>query len=66
MKEGSCKLSSFVRGYHDYMDIWNTTYGNTDLEVKHKENEHDQFAIGIFHDKRVVGYVPKNFRKIFY
>ena len=48
------------------MDIWNTTYGNTDLEVKHKENEHDQFAIGIFHNKRVVGYVPKNFRKIFY
>lgn len=37
----------------------------TDLEVKHGENEHDQFVISIFYNKGVVGHVLKSFTKTF-
>ena len=47
------------------VDIWNSSIGDIDLEVKHEEKEHDQSTIGIFHNKKDVDNVPKNFSKIF-
>ena len=49
------------------MNIWNPKLGDNDVEVKHEvNNEHDKFAIAIFHSKRIVGHVPKNLSKFFY
>ena len=45
-----------------YMNMWNPKLGDNDVEVKHEvNNEHDKFAIAIFHSKRIVGHVPKKF-----
>ena len=49
------------------MNIWNTKLGDIDVEVKHEvNNEHDKFAVAIFHSKRTVEHVPKNLSKFFY
>ena len=41
--------------------------GDNDVEVKHEvNNEHDKFAIAIFHSKRIVRHVPKNLSQLFY
>ena len=49
------------------MSIWNPKLGDSDVEVKHEvNNEHDKFAIAIFHSKTIVGHVPKNLSKFFY
>ena len=67
VKVDTYTLHSNVRGYHAYMNIWNSKLGDNDVEVKHEvNNEHDKFAIAIFHSKRIVGHVPKNLRKFFY
>ena len=58
MKVDTYTLHSYVRGYHAYMNIWNAKLGDNDVEVKQEvNNEHDKFAIAIFHSKRVVGVV---------
>ena len=60
-------LHSYFRGYHAYMNIWNLKLGDSDVEVKHEvNNEHDKFAIAIFHSKIIVGHVLKNLSKFFY
>ena len=67
MKVDTYTLLSYVRGCHAYMNIWNPKFGDNDVEVKHEvNNEHDKFAIAIFHIKRIVGHVPKNLTKFFY
>ena len=67
VKVDTYTLHSYVRGYHAYMNIWNPKLGGNDVEVKHEvNNEHDKFAIAIFHSKRIVGHVPKNLSKFFY
>ena len=67
VKVDTYTLHSYVRGYHAYMNIWNSKLGNNDVEVKHEvNNEHDKFAIAIFHSRRIVGHVPKNLSKFFY
>ena len=60
VKVDTYTLHSYVRGYHAYMNIWNPKLGDNEVEVKHKvNNEHDKFAIAIFHSKRIVGHVPE-------
>ena len=60
-------LQSYVRGYHAYMNIWNPKVGDNDVVVKHeKDNEHDKFAIAVFHKERIVRHLPKNLSKLFY
>ena len=67
VKVGTYTLHFYVRGYHAYMNICNPKLGDNDVEVKHEvNNEHDKFAIAIFHSKRIVGHVPKNLSKFFY
>ena len=62
VKVDTYTLHSYVRGYHAYMNIWNPKLGDNDVEIKHEvNNEHDKFAITIFHSKRIVGHVPSKF-----
>ena len=67
VKVDTYTLHSYVCGYQAYMNIWNPKLGDNDVEVKHEvNNEHDRFAIAIFHNKRIVGHLPKNLSKFFY
>lgn len=41
-------FESHVRGFHFYQTVWSPIVGNEDLEYSHeKENEGDEFAIGV-------------------
>ena len=67
VKVDTYTLHSYVRGYHAYMNISSPKLGDNDVEVKHEvHNEHDKFAMAVFHSKRIVGHVPKNLSKFFY
>ena len=61
IKEDTFTINYFVRGYHAYIDIGAPKTGDIDLEVTPEEekNEHDKFAVAIYHDKRVVGHAQK-------
>ena len=51
----------------NYMDIWAPKTGDSDLEVTPEEKTSMiSFAAAIYHDKRVVGHIPKNLSKKFY
>ena len=52
--------SSFVRGYHDYLNIWSPQIGEI-LEVKEEPNNtHDTKAVAVMKDEEVVGHLPKS------
>ena len=58
-------FNSFVRGYHAYIDSWDPKVGHENLELMPEEdNEHDDFAVAIKFEDRIVGHVPKNLSKI--
>lgn len=65
VKEKRYSFNSFVRGYHAYMDSWDPKVGDENLElVPEEDNEHDDFAVAIKFEDRIVGHVPKNLSKI--
>ena len=53
-------FSSYLRGYHAYLDVWIPMIGDDSL-VCHKEvgNVHDAHAVAIFWENNVVGHVPQ-------
>ena len=54
-------FSSFLRGYHEYMDIWAPLIGEDSLIYqKENGNVHDPQAIAIIRGNNVVGHVPQN------
>ena len=54
-------FSSFLRGYHAYMDIWVPLIGDDSLTCqKEHGNMHDHHAVAIKQDGRTVGHIPKN------
>ena len=46
--------NSFVRGYHDYLDIWDATV----CEVL--DNSRDVHAVALLREGQVVGHIPYN------
>ena len=62
---GSChEWSSYVRGYHEYKDIWSPFVGEMlRLTVEHT-NPHDSFAVAVEKDGTAVGHIPKNISRI--
>jgi len=49
---------SAVRGYHQYKDIWEASYGEVLNCVRETENSFDPFAVSIIKDGEIVGHVP--------
>ena len=65
VKEKRYSFNLFVRGYHAYIDSWDPKVGDENLElVPDKDNEHDDFAVAIKFEDRIVGHVPKNLSNI--
>ena len=65
VKEKRYTFNSFVRGYYAYIDSWDPKVGDKNLElVPEEDNQHDDFAVAIKSEDRIVGHVPKNLSKI--
>ena len=55
------ELRSFVRGYHEYKDVWLPTLGEMLLLEVESGNWEDQFAVAVVKDGLIVGHIPKHF-----
>ena len=55
----SFSISSVVRGYHKYKDIWVATEGEQLLCRKEDDNIHHLFSVAVIKNDYVVGHVPK-------
>ena len=65
VKEKRYSFNSFVRGYHVYIDSWDLKLGDENLElVPEEDNKHDDFAVAIKFEDRIVRHIPKNLSKI--
>ena len=60
--EGECvEISSFVRGYHAYMDIWDPAIGEVLRLDNEPTNVQDRRAVAVKKNEQIVGHVPKGF-----
>ena len=70
MKDSSpFQCDSFVRGYHVYINIWETLVGECLKSRKEPTNELDKTAVAMtrinsYSEEVVVGQMPKNMSKI--
>ncbi len=53
-------FQSYVRGYHDYMHIWDPFVGQDLLLRREPNNSHDIHAVAVVLDDQIVGHVPYN------
>ncbi len=54
------EISSFIRGYHVYKDIWSPVREELLLVKQETNNSHDSSAVAIMKENVVVGHVPYN------
>ena len=52
-------LSSMVRGYHVYKDIWDADKGEILDCVRETTNHHDPYAVTVSKNGIAVGHVPR-------
>ena len=59
-------ISSYIRGYHAYMEVW-TPVQDEMLILKHEPtNVADRNAVAVFKEDQVVGHVPFNLAQVFH
>ena len=64
--EDCLTLSTAVRGYHVYKDIWSPTTGD-EFVCKHEENNsHDAYAMGAYCNDKLVGHLPRELSRYIY
>ena len=51
------EINSFVRDYHDYLDIWDATVSEVLILP---DNSRDVHAVAVLREGQVVGYIPYN------
>ena len=62
----SCvEISSFIRGYHAYQDIWQPTLGESLLLQSEPTNTKDSLAVSVVKSNTIVGHVPANLSVLF-
>ena len=54
------EIESFVRGYHEYKDIWQPTIGEVLPLKREPTNDNDRLAVSVERRGQVVGHVPRN------
>ena len=54
------KLSSYIRGYHAYMQVWTPVQDEMLLLKREPTNVVDRNAVAVFKEEQVVGHVPFN------
>ena len=65
---GSATLqwTSFVRGYHDYCRVWTAAVVEVLSLKQEPKNCHDNFAVAVIKNGKVVGHVPKTVSRAVY
>ena len=53
-------LTSCIRGYHVYKDIWDPPVGETVECEREARNPRDPYAVGLRKDSVTVGHVPRS------
>ena len=53
------EISSFVRGYHAYLDVWTPAIGEVLLVKPEPTNEKDSKAVAVLKEDVIVGHVPR-------
>ena len=51
------EINSFIRGFHEYKDVWQPVVGKM---RKEPTNEKDRLAVCVQKEGQVVGHVPRN------
>ena len=72
MAASSCpcetKVSSAVRGYHVYKDVWDPFVDDTFITKHERDNTHDKYAVAVIaydmKTRTVVGHLTKDISKI--
>ena len=54
------RISSYVRGYHAYMEVWTPVQDEMLLLKREPTNVADRNAVAVFKEDQVVGHVPFN------
>ena len=54
------EIDSFIRGFHEYKDIWQPVVGEMLLLRKEPTNIKDRLAVCVQKEGQVVGHVPRN------
>ena len=55
------ELSTAVRGYHIYKDIWEPSVGGKLIAQREFENKFDKFAVKVFNSREAVVHLPRKF-----
>ena len=63
----SCvKVSSYIRGYHAYQDVWQAALGEILLLQRYPRNVKDSPAVSVMKSNNmIVGHVPVNLSALF-
>ena len=65
-KDHQFSFNSFVRGYHEYMDVWTSNVGDENLYLEPEDgNEYDKNAVAVIIDGKTGGHILKNLSKTF-
>jgi len=57
-------ISSAVRGFHVYKDIWKPSISDKLAGEREFDNYFDKFAIKVVNNGETVGHLPRKFSKI--
>ena len=62
--KASFSISSMIRGYHEYKDLWEAVEGEELLCRQENDNYHDHhlFSVAMVNDNCIVGHMPKKSR----
>lgn len=63
-EQATFSISSVVRGYHAYKDIWQPDVGEELRCQREVGNLVDAFAVAVMREETVVGHVPKKISSI--
>ena len=56
----SCTVTSYIRGFHAYKDVWDPFVGETLTLERELDNPRDVFSVAVKKNGAVVGHVPFN------
>ena len=61
---GVIEVSTIVRGYYAYQEIWSAPLGEVLFCQRETDNRHDRFAVAIVKESEVVGHVRREISSI--
>ena len=63
---GVTEIDSFIRGFHEYRQLWQPVVGESLILKKEPMNEKDRFVVCVQKEGQIVGHMPRNLAPLFY